>query len=425
MHGTSWRDTLIELRSGWSILIGAFLGVAIGHAALPFYTFGVFVGSLETAFGWTRSELSLAGLLGTLTTVSCAPMVGSLVDRYGVRAPAAVGLAGVAAMFAALSFMQGSFALYCGIVIIGAAIGLASTPLSFTRIVNEQFNAARGMALGLTLAGTGLTAALGPSLTAAFVVEHGWRAGYRMLALTVLVIAPLVLLLLGRRRSEAPGTLNSTPSLPTTRITLGEALKQPVFRLLLAAFTVLSVGVCGYVVHMIPMLTDGGMEITSAAAIQGSLGVAVIAGRVAVGALVDRFFAPRVAACVITITALGMVMLALAGPSVAAPAAFAIGFALGAEVDLIGYLTARYFGMASYGRLYGLLYGWFVLGAGVSPLLIAWLQERSGNYDGALVVSAALVALAAALFLMAPPFPLTGTQRPATVTTTQATARPG
>jgi MFS transporter, OFA family, oxalate/formate antiporter len=255
-------------------------------------------------------------------------------------------------------------------------------------------------------------------------VEHGWRAGYRALALTVLVVAPVVLLLLGSRGSLESPAANAKSSLPTSEITLREAIKQPVFRLLLAAFTVLSIGVCGFVFHMIPMLTDAGIEITTAAAIQGSLGVAVIAGRVVVGALVDRFFAPRVAACVISFTALGMVMLALLGPTVAAPAAFAIGFALGAEVDLIGYLTARYFGMASYGRLYGLLYGWFVLGAGVSPLVIAWLQQRSGNYDSALFVSAALVALTAALFLKAPPFPLTDVGRPA-VPTTQATAISG
>lgn len=414
MHSTDWREMVAELRLGWPILVGAFIGVAIGHAALPFYTVGVFVSSFEAEFGWTRSELALAGFMGTLTTVTCAPLVGSLIDRYGVHRPAAVGFAGVAGMFAAFSMLQGSLALYFAVVIAGAGIGLASTPLSFTRVVNEQFDAARGLALGITLAGTGLTATLGPSLTAAFVQEYGWRAGFRALAWIVVVGAPLVLLLLSRRRSRSDSQRTAKAALPTDRLTLREAIKKPLFCLLLAAFTALSIGVCGYVLHLIPMLTDAGIDITTAASIQGSLGLAVIAGRVAVGALVDRFFAPRVAACVISFTALGMIMLAVAGPTVAAPAAFAIGFALGAEVDLIGYLTARYFGMASYGRLYGLLYGTFVLGAGVSPVVIAWLQETSGNYESALFVSAGFVVLAAVLFLNAPPFPQTQSDGPAT-----------
>jgi MFS family permease len=405
MRGSGWREMLAELRLGWPILIGAFIGVAIGHAALPFYTAGVFVSSLETEFGWTRSQLSLAGFMGTLTTVTCAPFVGLLIDRWGVRVPVAIGLAAVACKFAALSMLQGSLVVYFMIVILGAGIGLASTPLSFTRAINEQFDAARGMALGATLAGTGLTAAIGPSLTAAVVESYGWRAGFRALALVVVIGAPIVLLLLGRRSGQANKA--ATASLPSGALTLREAIKQPLFCLLLAAFVALSIGVSGYVMHLIPMLTDGGMDITKAAAIQGSLGIAVIVGRVAVGVLVDRFFAPRVAACAIAVTAIGMVALAVIGPTVAAPAAFAIGFALGAEVDLIGYLTARYFGMTSYGRLYGLLYGSFVLGAGVSPLIIAWMQGLTGNYDLALFVCAGFVAIAVALFLCAPPFPRT------------------
>jgi MFS family permease len=403
---TGWRDMGTELVRGWPILLGALLGVAIGNAALPFYTAGVFVSSLETTFGWTRSDLALAGLIGTLTIVTFAPIVGAMIDRFGVRQLAVVGFAGVAGSFTALSFLQGSFAVYLAILVIGGMVGLASTPVAFTRIVNEHFSNARGLALGITLAGTGLTAALAPPLTAAFVVEHGWRAGFRALALTVVIGAPLVLLLLSRRSgpSAKPTTRIAAP-LPTTHITLREALRVPLFRLLLAAFAVLALGVCGYVMHLIPMLTDAGVDITQAAAIQGSLGVAVIAGRVAVGALVDRFFAPRVAAIAVSFTALGMILLAVAGPAMATPAALAIGFALGAEVDLIGYLTARYFGMASYGRLYGLLYSAFVLGTGVSPLMIAWLQRRSGNYEMALYICAGLVALAAVLFLKAPPFP--------------------
>ena len=403
---TGWRDMGAELARGWPILLGALLGVAIGNAALPFYTAGVFVSSFETHFGWTRSDLALAGLVSTFTIVTFAPVVGALTDRFGVRRLAVVGFAGVAGSFTAMSFLQGQFAVYLAILIIGAMVGLASTPVAFTRIVNEHFNNARGLALGITLAGTGLTAALAPPLTAAFVIEHGWRAGFRALALTVTIGAPLVLLLISLRSSPtSKPSARHDASLPTTRITLREALKIPLFRLLLATFAVLALGVCGYVMHMIPMLTDAGVDMTQAAAIQGTLGVAVIVGRIAIGALVDRFFAPQVAAISVSCTALGMVLLAVAGPSMATPAAFAIGFALGAEVDLIGYLTARYFGMASYGRLYGMLYSSFVLGTGVSPLLIAWLQRHTGNYDVALYVCAGLVALAAVLFMRAPPFP--------------------
>lgn len=38
--------------------------------------------------------------------------------------------------------------------------------------------------------------------------------------------------------------------------------------------------------------------------------------------------------------------------------ALLIGLSLGAEVDMISFLTSRYFGMKSYGRIYAVIYKW-------------------------------------------------------------------
>lgn len=402
MH-SEWRMQAAELRMGWPVLVGALLGVAVGNAALPFYTAGVFVGAFESQFGWTRSQLAAAAFAGTLTIVACAPIVGAIIDRFGVRGPAAVSFACVASAFYAVSLLDGQFVWYVGIQIAGAALGLASTPVAFTRAVNERFDRSRGLALGVTLAGTGIAAALGPPLVAYVVNDFGWRAGMRALSLIVIVVAPIVIVLLSLQRTRPSGRAAST--IPTAELSLSQAWRRPVFLRLVCAFALLALGVCGYVMHLIPMLTDQGIEIATAAALQSNLGIAVIVGRIAVGALVDRYFAPYVAAVMVLATALALTALAVMGPTVAGPAAFAIGFALGAEVDLIGYLTARYFGLASYGRLYGVLYGAFVLGTGLSPLMIARLQANSGNYESALWTCAGLIAVAALLFATSPRFP--------------------
>jgi len=147
------------------------------------------------------------------------------------------------------------------------------------------------------------------------------------------------------------------------------------------------------------------MSPSDAAGIQAVLGISVVAGRLIIGFLVDEFFAPRVAAMSLCITLTGIIALAIMGPDVATLAAFAIGFALGAEVDLIGYLTMRYFGLAMYGRLYGALYGAFVVGTGFSPLIIARLQIIGSDYTPAIWACAAFVAIAILLLAMAPRFP--------------------
>jgi hypothetical protein len=171
-----------------------------------------------------------------------------------------------------------------------------------------------------------------------------------------------------------------------------------------AAFTLVAVSVAGFVTHFVPMLTDEGMTPLRAAQVAGFLGVAVLIGRLGVGFVVDHVFAPFVAAGVMLLTASGLVLLAVGGTAFAIPGALAVGLAMGAEVDLIAYLTARYYGMRTYGRMYGLLYGAFLIGTGSSPYIIAVIQAAAGSYAPALWLSAGLLSVAALLFVTAPRF---------------------
>ena len=401
---------LIELRSEWILLLGCTLGVAIGPAALPFYTAGIFVTSLRGEFGWSLSQISLGSLIATLTVALCAPFIGTAVDRYGVRLAVGFGLTALSAGFIALGSMSGNFEYYIVIIILMAAFGLSSSPMSFTRAINEKFHAARGLALGITLSGTGITAFFAPPIIAAIIADHGWRMGYLTMAAIVVVFIPVVLLLIRPRRTVGDAPISGA-SLPRSDIVStpfprwGTIFRDPVFLRLFGAFFILALGVSGFVLHMVPMLDGFGMSPSESASIQARLGIAVVAGRLIIGYLADEFFAPRVAAVSLCFTLGGLVALAIIGPDVAALSAFAIGFALGAEVDLIGYLTMRYFGLAIYGRLYGALYGAFIIGTGLSPLVIARLQLMGNDYTPAIWACAIFVAIAILLLATAPRFP--------------------
>jgi MFS family permease len=393
-----------EFRRGWRVLLGATLGVSVGISALPFYSAGVFVRPLEAEFGWTREQIALGSLASTFAVAFASPWIGALVDRFGVRIPAVLGLGFVALGFLALSRMPGGIGLFIGIQLGMAVLGASSSPLTFTRVVNAWFERAKGLALGITLAGIGVTAALAPSLVSAAVAENGWRTGYLLLAAVAALAAPIVFLLLGAR-SERPPVEPGAVETQVTGLEFREAARSPVFWRLVAAFLLLAVAVAGWVLHLIPMLVESGLSPAEAAGVQGALGLSVLAGRLVTGYLVDHLFAPRVAAAMLVLAAGGVALLAFGGPPFALPAAIALGFALGAEVDLIGYLTARYFGLRAYGRLYGLLYAAFIVGAGLSPVLVAWAAATSGGYPNALVGSVVLLLLVAGLFATAPRFP--------------------
>jgi MFS family permease len=84
--------------------------------------------------------------------------------------------------------------------------------------------------------------------------------------------------------------------------------------------------------------------------------------------------------------------------------AFLVGIAIGAEIDIIGYLIARYFGMRSYGVLYGLMYTTFMLGTSLSQLIASILFDSTGSYRVFLLTAAASLAIGSLLSLCLPGF---------------------
>jgi MFS family permease len=389
-----------ELKRHWPTLLGATIGAAFGSAALPFYTAGLFIVQLEQAFGWTRTELTAIGLATTLTVAVAAPFAGALFDRVGIRGPALVGFAALAANFVYMSQLQGSLVQYAIVHLALAVLMMGTSPIAFTRPVNFAFDRMRGLALGITIGGIGAMAAVAPPIVAQFIETNGWRAAYLALAAAVIVAGPLALLLVGWRAPDA----RRSPEPAAVAQRLVTPIRSRLFWRLVVSFVLIALAVAGFVTHFVPMLTDGGMSTLEAARVAGLLGVAVLVGRLGVGWLVDLYFAPYVAAGIMALTAGGLALLALGGPDFAVVGAIAVGLAMGAEVDLIAYLTARYYGMSHYGRMYGLLYGAFVIGTGASPYVISLIQAASGSYAPALWMSVALLAIVTVLFLTAPRF---------------------
>jgi MFS family permease len=400
--GPATLGTAGEIRRGRRALTAATVGIGTGVAVLPFYTNGLFIPELEAEFGWSRSQLSSLQLVGSTIIVLTAPLVGAVIDRYGVRIPSTLSLLALGAAYFLLAASGPSFTGYLLVFALMFLLAAASTPVSFTRAVNERFDRARGLALGVALGGAGLVAFLVPQLLGARIAED-WRSAYQILGTAVLTGAVLVLVLMPR---TAP--TRSTERARTAVPGIAPVLRTALFARLAAAFLTLALAVGGLTLHLVPMLRDAGVAPASAAGTAGLVGIAVIVGRVSVGLLVDRFFAPRVAAAVLTVAAAGYLALLLGGPGLAAAAALGVGLALGAEVDLIGYLTARYYGMARYGRLFGVFYAVFTLGVGASPLLMAWLRSATGGYGAALLAAVGLLAVAGALLATAPRFPSPG-----------------
>lgn len=400
-----------EFRRHWRALSAATIGTATSIVVLPFYTNGLFIPELEAEFGWTRAELTSLPLIGSVILILTAPLVGVVVDRFGARVPASLSLVALAASFLLLSLNGGSFLGYAAVFASMYLLASASTAVSFSRVINERFDRRRGIALGITFAGGGVVAFLAPRLLGTTIAEN-WRAGYQILGIVTLVGALLVLLLMPGRgdRSGGPASTGAA-GIPATVIrgSVWSVVRTSLFVRLSLVFLTLSLAVGGMTSHLVPLLRDSGVDAGSAAATASLIGIAIIVGRLGVGLLVDRFFAPYVGIGVLVLASLGYLVLLVGGPGFAAAAAVGIGLALGAEVDLLGYITARYYGITHYSRIFGMLYAAFTLGIGAGPLLLAELRAATGGYGLPLIVSLGFLVFAAVLLATLPRFPVAGT----------------
>jgi MFS family permease len=304
-------------------------------------------------------------------------------------------------MFSKVTGTLANFLILNGAISIAAA---GTSPVVLSRLIVVRFDKARGLALGAALAGMGVSAALAPRLLAGYVAEHGWRAGYQALALVALLAAPFVMAFASERRNIADSS--NQPHRPVhSGIELRVALRSGRFWHVAALFICVALGVGGVIVHFIPMLTDAGLPPQRAATLAGLVGVSLIVGRVATGALIDRVFAPHVAAALFAIAALGCFALLWGGIALAPFAAIAIGLAIGAEVDLIGYLVARYFGLRAYGAIYGWQYSAFMIGLAVSPLLAGLIFDSTHSYRHAVLGAGILLSAAVLIASRLGPFP--------------------
>jgi MFS family permease len=136
------------------------------------------------------------------------------------------------------------------------------------------------------------------------------------------------------------------------------------------------------------------------------LGAATLAGRLITGWLLDRYFAPWVSAASFAMAAIGIVLLVGSPtPATASTAAFLLGYAMGAEADVMPYLVSRYFGLRSFTELYGYAFSGYAVAGAVGPSLMGLAYDRSGNYSQVLVGFVFTVTAGVALLLRLPRYP--------------------
>lgn len=391
-----------EFRLGTRPLVAALLGVACGASPLPFNVLPLVIGPIHQELGWDFAMISSGVTIFGVTAALLAPVYGGAADRFGVRLIALLSLFAFALTFAAFYFVPASPAgwfVFWGLL---GLIGIGSTPVTWSRAISLWFSRNRGLALSIMLMGTSLAALIVPQVAQRAIGIGGWRLAFPAVALLPLLIAlPIGLLWFREPRADERPADVSTANGDVWGITLRQAARGYRFWVLLGSILLIALAYGGAHIHIAQIVALHGFPPAVAAGVMGVVALGILSGRLLIGFLFDRLWAPGVACPALLLPAIACwLLMGHSTPlSWVMAGGFMLGFAAGTEADVIAYLAARYFGMAHYGRIYGALYMPFGIGASVSPIIYGAVRDRTGDYDAMLTAAAILFVLGGALLL--------------------------
>jgi len=395
---------------GWRIVAGSFL-ILFVIVGFVYYGFPVFYAPLIEEFGWSRAQVT-AGFFFSIALIGPAFGIsaGLLIDRFGAKRILLAGLSSAGLAFLGFAGMQSLSTYYCFYFL--STVGyLSGGPIPNQVLVSQWFDRLRGRAMGIAYVGIGVGGAVAPVMAQYLIRHYGWRTA--MLAVAIIIFALLVPVTIMVVR-DRPGDLGLVPdgnrvsdsksaTEPAVPILLRAALRTRSFWLILIA-SLMSIGsVGGIIQHLQLHLRDQLYTPEQAARVASFLLISSIAGRLVMGVLADRFPKKYVMLAACTMVAVGIPMLcAPAWPWVIYLFAFIFGFGMGADYMLIPLITAECFGVASLGRLMGLILTTDALSQAFAPVIIGRIYDVHRSYLGGFALLAAMAVAGAAAVALIP-----------------------
>jgi cyanate permease len=263
-------------------------------------------------------------------------------------------------------------------------------PVPYGVVISHWFDRHRGLALGLAMMGIGIDSVLVPVLTQRLIALFGWRMMFAIFGGAVLLLPlPVIAALLQndpeqrglRPDGDEKNSLSPLPRPDKEGLSWHEIWHSSTFWIMICIFSLAGACVHGAVLHMSAIFTDRGVTAERAALATSLVGAAVVVGRLGSGYLLDQLFAPRVAILFYGATAVGMGILCAGNNGNAAlVASFLVGLGMGAEVETMGYMISRYFGLHAFGTAYGHAFGAFMLSGAAGVVLMGAGYDHFHSY---------------------------------------------
>jgi len=390
-------------RNKWWMVAGALLGLTANTGVIESFALAVFIVPVSKALNISRGEFLSGPVYGSFLIFIITPLFGKAIDRYGLRAVHMPMIAGFGIATACLAFLRMPYYVLVLLFMFQHLFGAGQSPVAYTKAIAAWFDKDRGLALGIAISGVGLGVAIIPPFDSWLIVHYGWQSAFIGMGAAIFVLALIPVFLFEREPPILPERLRAKDDDSVPGFTWSEAvLKDWRFWAMTLTFFGAPIAINGTLTQVVALLTDRGMPLAAAVAALSASGLALTGGRIVSGFCLDRVHGPYVATFFFVASGIGVAF--LAGGYSPYFGAMLCGLGIGAEVDIMAFFVSRYFGLRSFGAVYGTMFALFSLGVGLGPFFMGLSHDKFGSYVPMMMVNEGIIVIMCGLILSLGPY---------------------
>jgi OFA family oxalate/formate antiporter-like MFS transporter len=377
-------------------------------------TLSIFVDPMTQEFGWSRTAISGAVSLGGLLAAFLSPMLGPMLDRHGARAMLTFAVGATGLSVAALAYTPSLIYFYVAFCI-GRTCFAGPFDLGIYGAVNKWFVRHRPIATAVANVAMMAGLVIMPLIAQFAIDQSDWRTGWLAVGGAVLVVGLVPVWLFVVRQPEDIGlepdggtprrmdeTAEATRPRDERHYTRAEAMRTPVFWLLMLYTALVYPVQAGVSLHQAPYLIERGIGATTAALVVSTFSLMSGVSGLVFGIFGRRIgVRPALVGGAIILTGGVLLMEGLESREEAFLAATLFGVGLGSMFTVLPIAWADFFGRQSYGAIRGVALMAQVLPQAAGPLISGILRDMTGDYSASLLCFAGFAAAAAVVGLFA------------------------
>jgi sugar phosphate permease len=408
----------------WMVAIGCAMRMLGGGFHL--YGFTIFFLPITQELGLSRAATSLVFSLARAEGAIEGPLAGYMIDRFGPRPMMVAGvlLSGLGYMLlAGVTGYYSFLAVYLGVISLSFSAGFMHSPMV---LANSWFIRRRALAMTLISSAIGIGGTLITPLLAFSVQTWGWRHGAFISGLGLILLGLPVVLAVKRspesmglspdgvapqpqQRPAATNTAASTAqSFPhqEPEFTVRQAMRSPVFWMIILATTARVTVFNSITVHFVPMMVWKGVSEPRAAAMLAAMALMSLPSHLLVGWIADHVNKPRLMGICMVLGAASIFFFAY-GEGEASLWIFTVLFTFIESIFPVGWATVGdFFGRKHFATIRGTMSFFYLWGPAVGPVITGAVYDRHKSYGPMMSSFIVLSLVAGALYaLLVPPRP--------------------